>query len=219
MAEWWQNLDTLSRFFFSAALFFSVFFLWQVFASFGGVGDGAESGDGGDMDVSGHDVDTGGGGHGSHDGVYDHFEHGAQHDAVESVASFKIISLRSLITFFTLFCWSNALFLSVHTPVILSMVYSLLWGIAGMLGVAWVFYALIRLSESGTSDIGTCIGEVGTVYQDIPSGGMGRVRATVSGAISHVKAVASSAEALPSGTRVRIVRKLDSTLVQVERAE
>ena len=43
MGEWWNNLDALTRGFYSAAAFFSVFFIWQLIAALTGLaGDDAD---------------------------------------------------------------------------------------------------------------------------------------------------------------------------------
>ena len=71
-----------------------------------------------------------------HDGTYDQFEDGAEADAVESIVSFKLLSIRSVIAFFTLFTWGGALYLNSGLGLTRALVYSLLWGAGAMVLVA-----------------------------------------------------------------------------------
>lgn len=196
MGEWWKNLSQLNQAFFAAAAFFSVFFLWQLIAALTGIG-------GGESDVE--DVD-----------LAEDFDADLEADAAEAVTSFKLLSIRSVISFFTLFSWAGALYLYWgHSPSP-AMAYSLLWGLAGMFGVALVFYALRKLSKAETGDLRTCIGQHGTVYLDIPADGKGEVRVPVSGVLSHVKARSTTGKELKGGTPVRVARLLDRTTIEVE---
>jgi membrane-bound ClpP family serine protease len=182
------------------AAFFSVFFLWQIIAAFLGL-----SGD--DVDVGHADVDIS-----DIDGS-DNFDH---HDVVEATQAFKILSLRSIITFFTLFSWGCALYTSDGMPVVKAMGISSIWGLIGMVSVAFIFWGMGKLTETGTKDVASCMGQVGTVYLDIPADGFGEVKTSISGAVEHIKATSVSGEALRAGTQVRIVHVVDQTLVGVE---
>ena len=196
MIDWWKDLEPLNQAFFAAAAFFSVFFLWQLIAALAGLG-------GGDSDVEGGDV-------------AEDFDQGIEADAAEAAASFRLLSIRSVISFFTLFSWAGALYLNSDYPRSLSIAYSLLWGLAGMFSVALVFYVLRRLSKAETGDLRTCIDEHGTVYLNIPAEGEGEVRVPVSGVLTHVKARSVEGKELKSGTPVRVTRLLDKTAVEVE---
>jgi len=218
MGAWWSGLGQINRAFYGAAAFFSVFFLWQLLAAFTGL---AGDHDGADSDAAlSPDADAGlaEGGVG-HDGTYAHFEQGAETDAAETAVAFKLLSIRSIITFFTLFTWGNALYLDRGESMAASMAYSTLWGGAGMISIALIFYLMRRLSETGTLDLATCVGSEGTVYVDIPPGGVGQVRTTVSGVISYVKARVAGGAELKSGRVVRILRCLGQTMIEVEPAD
>ena len=120
MQEWWAELEGATRFFYGMAAFFSVFFFWQMVAAFLGLtGDDIDVGHA-DLDIS--DIDN-----------TDNFDH---HDVIESSQAFKILSLRSIITFFTLFSWGSALYTSSGMPVVKAMGISSIWGVAGMIAIA-----------------------------------------------------------------------------------
>lgn len=197
MQEWWSGLTGITQFFYGMAAFFSVFFLWQILAAF--------------LGMSGDDVDIAG------DAGVD-IADGADHaDVVESSQAFKLLSLRTLVTFFTLFSWGSALYTSGGTPAVKAMGISSIWGLAGMFVIASIFYAMGKLTETGTKDISTCNGAAGTVYLDIPAGGFGEIKTTVNGAVEHIKARSADGAALPAGTQIRVVHIVDQMLVEVEK--
>ncbi|WP_372846641.1 hypothetical protein, partial [Pontiella sp.] len=201
MNEWWSDLPGISRNFFGMAVFFSVFFIWQIIAAFLGMG-------GDDADVGGFDADGDGGDFGAPDDV-DH------HDVIESSQAFRIVSLRSIITFFTLFSWMGALYTAKGMAVGVALSLAALWGLVGMFVVAFIFYGMNKLTETGTKDVATCKGSVGTVYLDIPADGFGEVKTVVSNAVEHVRAKSITGEPLPAGTEVRIEQVIGQTLVGV----
>lgn len=203
MMNWWNDLTAVNRAFYCAAAFFSIPFLWQLAAALVGLGDGGADAD----DVSDAATDA-------HDGM-----HAAQaHDGADTMVAFRMLSVRSIVTFFTLFSWGGALYLNGGTPLARALGMSTAWGVAGMLAVALLLYALPRLAQTGTRNLETCVGTEGTVYLDIPADGTGEVRATVSGTVCYVKARAQDGKALKSGTPVQIVRRMGVNTVEVKPA-
>ena len=59
----------------------------------------------------------------------------------------------------------------------------------------------------------------GEVYLDIPENGTGRVRVMESGAITYVPARSKDGATIPSKTPVRVLRVIDMTTLEVERAD
>jgi len=238
MTEWWAGLTTLTQGFFAVALVFSCLFLWQLVAAVLGLaGHGADT----DVDMQ-TDVDAGADFHADADadlgGADAHFDtdvpHGAdlhvapgdQVDAadmtihtVDTVASFKLLSIRSIIAFGMLFAWAGALYLMEGVAVPQAMLYALAWGLAGMLVVSALFYLMRRMTETGNIRLATCVGQPGTVYMDIPADGAGKVRTLVSGTVSFVPARAAGGAALKSGTPITVRRLLDATTVEVEKTD
>jgi len=200
------------------AAFFSVLFLWQLIATLlGGIGGTEHIEAGGtdvhaDMGAADHDV----GGHevAGHD-VAGHAGHEAG-TAVESVATFKLLSVRSITAFGLLFGWAGVLYLRTGTGQNTTLLYSVLWGVVGMLIVSAIFYFLMRMTETGTRRLATALGQPATVYMDIPAGGAGQVRVMISGAVSFVSARVAGGEALKAGAPVIVNRIIGPNMVEVE---
>ena len=220
MGSWWQNLTVANQVFYAAALFFSVFFVWQFIAALIGLGGhegevdtGAdvEAGDiGGHMDVDAHGFDA-------HVDVDAHdIEAATASDAAETIAAFKLVSIRSILAFFMMFCWAGAMYLNIKVTLTRALIYALLWGLAGMLLVALVVNMIRRLAETGTKRLASAVGTTGMVYMNIPEDGQGQVRIAVSGVMSYVAARATEARGIRAGTAIRVVRTLGPSTVEVE---
>ena len=222
MLAWWGGLGGLHRAFYIAAVFFSTLFLWQLFSAIGGLGGG--EGHIGEHDTA-HDI-------GGHDVPIDtaidaghadfHSDGGDDYDLTEDasgLATFRLLSIRSILAFGTLFSWAGALYLGRTLLPIFAIIRATLWGIAGMIVVALFFWLLPRLTEEGTSDLHTALGQSGTVYLNIPEGGTGQVRVMVSGALQFIKARSRSGQPIPAGTPVRVVEVIDSSTLLVEEIE
>jgi membrane protein implicated in regulation of membrane protease activity len=195
--QWWSELTILNQWFFVAAAFFSVFFLWQLVSAMLGIGGG-----GGDVDTH---VDMEG-------------PHHAPETADAADAAFKMISVRSIVAFFTLFTWAGALYLREGATPTSALTRAVLWGVAAMVLVSLLVYGLRRLTQSGNVRLDLCVGTDGTVYLDIPAGGEGEVRVLCGGAMTHLKARAAGGSAMKAGQSVRIARILGSNVVEVEPA-
>lgn len=204
MTGWWDSLTGITRGFFCAAAFFSVFFLWQLIAALIGLDD--DSGD--DADGADFDADA--------DADMDDFETGADADSSATVVAFRLLSIRAIITFCTLFTWGCALYLSRGEGLGRAMSVSSIWGLAGMGSVALLLSLLPKLAHTGTKRIASSVGAHGTVYLDIPEGGQGEVRVAVSNVISFVKARARNGGAIKAGTPVVVSRIVGLATVEVE---
>jgi uncharacterized membrane protein YjfL (UPF0719 family) len=198
------------------AAFFSVLFLWQLLSTLlGGIG-GTEHIEAGGTDVH---ADLGAAGHdvGGHDAAgHPGHEPGT---AVESVATFKLLSVRSVTAFGLLFGWAGVLYLRSGIGQNPTLLYSVLWGVVGMLIVSAIFYFLMRMTETGTRRLATALGQPATVYMDIPAGGAGQIRVMISGAVSFISARAAGGEALKAGTAVVVKRLIGPNTVEVEKAQ
>lgn len=206
LAEWWGTMPSFEKLFWFFAIPFTVVFLIQLIMLFTGLGDDSSDmmGDGGDL-LDGSFDDTS-----MLDGDFD--------DSNDGISSniFKVLSIRNVITFFTIFGWSGITVYSTGVGKIITVIASILFALAVTVLMSILFFSILRLTESGNINLEDAVGHVGDVYIPIPANqsGIGKVHITFNNVFREVDAV-TSGEALPTGTKVLIVklRKDDSFVV------
>ncbi len=209
MAAWWSSLSSLNQFFWGLVVFFSTLFVWQLVASFAGVLGGVGADTDGALDA---DADLDGDG----DLVSDDAD---LTEDMEGLSTFRLLSVRSVLAFCTLFSWAAALYLGRDVSRVSAFAVAALWGLAGMLVVALFFWLLPRLTEEGTADLSSAQGQKGTVYVNIPADGDGQVRLIVGGRLRFLRARAAHGASLTAGTEVRVIRVTGGRILEVEEVE
>lgn len=196
---WWNEITTLNQWFYGAALFFSVFFLWQLVMTLMGL-------------TGGEDVDTDADAHVDVDDI----EADSDSDAADTLGAFKLLSVRSILAFCMLFSWAGSLYLNKGETTVTAISYALLWGLIGMVLVASLFYFMRKLTETGNPRLSTSVGSPGSVYINIPPDGIGEVRVTVGRTVTVVKARGVDGSAIPAGTPITVVRVIAPGTVEVK---
>jgi len=207
MAAWWSGLSSLNQFFWGLVVFFSTLFVWQLVASFAGVLGGADT-----------DVDGGTDGDLSSEGEIV-TDDGDLTEDLAGLATFRLLSVRSILAFCTLFSWGAALYLRHDISRLVAFSLAAFWGLAGMMVVALFFWLLPHLTEEGTYDLRKAVGQTGTVYVNIPAQGNGQVRLVVGGRLSFLRARSATGTGLAAGTQIRVVRVINGAILEVEQVE
>jgi membrane protein implicated in regulation of membrane protease activity len=105
------------------------------------------------------------------------------------------------------------------TPVGRALIYSVLWGLAALVIVSYVFYKLAALQEVGNASLSTAVGQTATVYADIPQNGSGKIRVLVSGVVTVVTARSKDGLPLMAGTEVKVLRIMGPNILEVEKTK
>ena len=137
------------------------------------------------------------------DGVFDFFDFGDGPLSLTTIAAFTAI-------------FGFAAFATVGAGASAG-VGAVVGAVAGVAGgaIAWWLSRAIRSAESTTAVTATeLIGTEASVVLAIPAGGLGEVALVRRGA--RVSLAATSTEAIPRGTRVRVTQTLTATSVAVE---
>jgi membrane protein implicated in regulation of membrane protease activity len=201
MESWWQELTPLNKAFAGSALFFSMLMVWQLVTAVVGLGDHAHF-DSVDS-TPGHD-----------------FPHGEQSGHPDSgQTTFALLSVRSLVAFGTLFSWAGSLYLMRGTHVALALLYSLVWGAGALYLVAYLMYRLLRLQEVGNFSLWSAVGRKGTVYLNVPPGGVGKVRVMVGGTVSFVNARSTAGRMLHAGSTITVIDVCDNHTLLIKPTE
>ena len=197
-----MEMAVITQVFYVAAAFFSVIFIWQFVASLIGLS-------GGEMDVDGavdadFDIDA-----------VDAADAAGAGDAIDSLDAFRLFSIRAILAFCTLFFWAGAMYLDQRVYRPLALAYAFGWGLAGWFVVTLLVNWMRKLAETGNPQIASCVGTRGAVYMDIPADGIGKVRVTVTGAMSMVDARSEGRVAIEAGTAVEVLSIIDDFTVEV----
>lgn len=202
MAVWWSSLGLAAQFFYAVAALSSVVLLVQLALSMIGAG--------------GHDV-AAGGLEAADAGGFD-----AAHGGVDGHSSgLGMLSFRTVMAFMVGFGWAGALSLGSGLPLAGAVPIALAAGLALMVMVFYMMRAIFGLSEAGTVNPANAKGAAGTVYIPVPASGkgQGQVQVKVQGRLRELPAVTDGAEALATGTPVRVERVLDGGTAVVRRVE
>ncbi len=135
-------------------------------------------------------------------------------DVDDGMGVLSIRSIASFLTFFGLFgLWGHQRDWSPSQSAALGLGA----GVAMMLLVAWVMLQYRKLDSSGNVDPDGAVGGTAVVYLTVPAGGVARGKITVSlqGRTHEFQATTSGEAPLPTGSEVRILRRVSSNTFEV----
>ena len=192
LLNWWATLTNIQQIFWVISIVFSVLFVFQFVLSIIGIDFDADAeADIGDVDsVDGLDTD------------------------------FALLSVRSIIAFFTFFGWTGVVALSGGMAPFLAILLASSAGFVAMLVVAYIFYLFIKLQSSGTLNLDNALGNTGEVYLIIPGdkSGVGKVQMKVQGSLRELDAI-TTGEAIPTGAPIRVIDVLENGMLLVEQVD
>ena len=179
--------------FWSSALFGTTLFVLRLLMFILGLGDDADSVEHDHAGVDGDDV--------SH----------------HATGSFKLLTMHSISGFFMMLGWVGLA--CVHQLSFSSGAAALIGLAAGLLVMvltALIFRWARVLTSPGTRfDIRNTVGLTGTVYQQIPTGGQGKIHVVVDGVTRELLAQSADCLVLPSFSQVTIQAVVDHEVVTV----
>jgi membrane protein implicated in regulation of membrane protease activity len=207
MIDWFTELTTLQQVFAGMAVISTLLFLIQLVMMLIAGGDTDAELDSGDFDID-TDVDA------DVDGP------GTDIDAVhaDSDVAFKVISVQGTVAFFMLLGWIG---LAVNRASGLGPALSIGIGIAAGLAAnflfAKMFQAFKRMQSSGTMNLDNAVGQEGEIYLNVGPDTAGKVRVAVQGHLKVFDAMSDDKSAIPTGTRVVVVRVVKGNTMVVKR--
>ncbi len=188
--DWFRELSGLEQVFWGMSLIFSVLFVIQFVVSLFGFDF--------DADVE-TDLSTADGG-------------------IE--ADFSLLSLRSVIAFFTFFSWTGVLMIKNGASLLAILVGSSFSGLLAFGIVAYLLYLFSKFNQSGTVDMDQALFQKGEVYLTVPGGkeGMGKVQIQLGQNLKELRAI-TDGDSLPTGSKIRVIEVLEDNLLVVEAFE
>ena len=120
---------------------------------------------------------------------------------------FQFITFKNLVGFFTIFGWTGVACLNAGISKPLSVVIAFVAGLFMMGIMAFMFFSMRKLADSGTLDYKNAIGAIGEIYLTVgPNRSkMGKVSIRVQGTLRELEALSDSMIELKSGTIIKVV--------------
>ncbi len=196
--DWYQALPPYMRAYWTIAIAVSIIFIIQMTLTLIGLGD---TDAGGDIDLDaggGADIGDGNG------------------DTMDTGGAIQLFTIRNTVNFLLGVGWGGVCLSDVIENRFLLALASVLCGCI-MVGAFIVMYRqLMKLEGNGSYRIEESVGQVCEVYIRIPAGrsGSGKVQVSFHGSVQELPAQ-TEGDAIPSGTKVRVVQVVNRSLLIV----
>lgn len=189
MEEWWAAMSQLEHVYWISAFVSSILFLVVLIGTI--IGGGADA----DMDAVDVDVEA------------------------DTGIGFQFLTFKNLVGFFTVFSWSGIASINAGLSNGITIVISLVCGLAMMFIMAWLFLFMAKQAESGTLQIKNAIGQIGEVYMTVEKnrGAYGKVHIKVQGSLRELDAITDEDEDLTQGNVVKVLEVVSGELLLVEK--
>lgn len=194
--DWYESLPPHLRAYWTIAIVVSFLFVIQMCLTLMGLGD-ADAGDMGDGDFAAAE------GHA---------------DTIGTGGAIQLFTIRNTINFLLGVGWGGVCLDSVIGNRFLLALASILCGCIMVAAFVVMFRQLMRLEGNGSYRIDECVGQVCDVYIRIPAhrSGSGKVQVSFHGSVQELSAQ-TDGEAIPSGTKVRVAKVVDRSVLMVEK--
>lgn len=189
----YEQLDTPMKFYWVLAGTTSVIFIIQMALTFIGLGDTDATFD---FDT---DVDASAG------------------DTLDVGGALQLFSVRNIINFLLGLGWGGICLNSFIENRLLLALAAILTGVAFVVVFFFVLKKMRGLESNGAFRIADCVDQVCDVYLRIPAhrGGQGKVQVSFGGSVQEIAAVTDD-DAIPSGSKVRVMELVDEHTVRVK---
>jgi len=131
---------------------------------------------------------------------------------------FQFFTFKGIVAFFTIFGWSGIVCIDNGLSTTITLIISIIAGLAMMILTSLLFYWMHKLAASGTLQINNAIGVIGEVY--LPIGAkrskMGKVQIKVQGSLRELEAITDEKVELSTGTMVKVTEIVSAELLLVE---
>ncbi|WAC00854.1 hypothetical protein N7U66_11415 [Lacinutrix neustonica] len=134
---------------------------------------------------------------------------GDDFDAIETDVGieFQFITFKNLIGFFTIFGWIGIAGINAGFSKPVTVITAFGCGLLMMAIMAGMFYAMKKLTDSGTLNYKNAINAIGEVYLTIGANRsrMGKVSVRVQGSLRELEALTDALTDLKSGTLIQVI--------------
>ncbi len=136
-------------------------------------------------------------------------------------AGFQFFTFKNFIAFFTIFSSTGIACINSGWTTGITILVSVLAGLAMMVVMASIFYYFSKLTDSGTMKMKNAIGQIGEVYLTVGAkrGNIGKVSVKVQGALRELDALTDDKEDLTMGTVVEVTDIINDNLLLISKSK
>jgi hypothetical protein len=138
-------------------------------------------------------------------------------DHADADASFKLLSLQGLTSFFMMFGLVGLALLRANLHVLITIIGGMFAGLVTVAVTGLIFTQMKRLQTEGTIKIQNAIGSDGTVYLTIPKNGTGQVQIIAQGSLKIFDAVSANKKQIATGEKVHVTGVASGNTLIVEK--
>jgi membrane protein implicated in regulation of membrane protease activity len=138
---------------------------------------------------------------------------------VDADISFQLLSVQGLTSFFMMFGLVGLALLKAGLPVLVTVLGSIIAGLATVAVSGLIFTQMKRLQTEGTINIQNTVGSEGSVYLTIPKNGTGQVQIIAQGSLKIFDAVSNSKNMIATGEKVHVVGVAGGNILIVEKTK
>ena len=196
--DWFQALPPYMRAYWTIAIATSIIFLIQMTLTLIGLGDTVAGGDVGDFDAGSAELGDGNG------------------DTMDTGGAIQLFTIRNTVNFLLGVGWGGVCLSSVIENRFLLALAAILCGCIMVCAFIIMYRQLMKLEGNGSYRIEESVGQVCEVYMRIPGqrSGSGKVQISFHGSVQELPAQ-TEGDAIPSGTKVRVEKVIDKTVLIV----
>ncbi len=207
MLQWWNGIGSFEKIFWVIAFPSTAVFILQIIMTLIGLGDHGDMIS--DIQDSMHEIPG--------DSI-DLDVNDSVGEFLDVKYKFKLVTIRSVVVFFTIFSWSGIVATTSGIGKIAAVIIALVSGLVMMYIIAYIYYFLSKFVEDGTMNVMNAINKEGTVYLSIPKTreDIGKVEVVVQGALRLLDAV-TDGDVIPTGSKVVIINIVEDQLLLVEK--
>jgi len=131
---------------------------------------------------------------------------------------FQFITFKNLVGFFTIFGWSGIACIDAGLSRPVTIIISVICGLAMMVIMATMFFYMRKLADSGTLEYKNALNAVGEVYLTIGANRskIGKAHVRVQGSLRELEALTDADSDLKSGTVIQVKEVTDNGILIVE---
>lgn len=194
MEAWWSGISGFEKFFWSLAIPFTALFIIQMSMLIIGLDNSIDTPDINDSIEMEFDIDS-------------DIDSDIDTDIdLDPNVPLKLITLRNIIIFFTIFSWTGIMGVRHGYNKMLTIALGIILGVVVIVILSSVYKLIFKLTESGNINFKNAIGAVGEVYLTVRNNGKegGKIQVIFQSSLKEVPAITYGRE-LKTGTKIKVI--------------